>query len=101
MNSQAPINPNRFWQVNFGHLLTMGTILITLGSMYGSVAGRLEAHSEKIATLEVGYNHLQSEQATMAIQESAAAQDRIDLHKTIEDDFSRRLTKLEDRIDRR
>jgi hypothetical protein len=92
-------NPNRFWQINFGHLLTIGTMLVSLGAMYSSVASKLENQAEKVAVLETEYGHLASEQSVMAIAQSAADQDRVDLHKTIEDDFSRRLTKLEDRLD--
>jgi hypothetical protein len=92
-------SPYRFWQINFGHLLTIGSVLISLGMMYAQVAGKLEGLSEKVAILESDYSHVSAQQNAMAIAQSAADQDRVDLHKTIEDDFSRRLTKLEDRVD--
>jgi hypothetical protein len=101
MTDHLTVLPNGggFWQINFGHILTIVSIFATLCIMYGRLSNTLESHTEKIAILEVGENRMEGEIAAQAVSGAAANQDRIDLHKTIEDDFSRRLTKLEDRMD--
>lgn len=44
--------------------------------------------------------HMSQEIAALQLSEASSAQDRLDLHHTIEDDFSRRLGKLEDKVSR-
>lgn len=91
-------NDNRFWQVNLGHVLTMFTVIGSLAFMYGQVATRLENQQQEIVTLQQTSVRLEASMGSMQISAAAADQDRIDLHKTIEDDFSRRLAKLEDKV---
>lgn len=87
-----------FWQINLGHVLTIVSIISSLGFMYGQVANKLENQQGEIIELEQSTAKMEASISTIQINEASSSQDRIDLHKTIEDDFSRRLTKLEDRV---
>ena len=91
-------NYRGFWQINLGHVLTIVSIISSLGFMYGQVANKLENQQGEIIQLEQSTAKMEASISTIQINEASSNQDRIDLHKTIEDDFSRRLTKLEDRL---
>lgn len=102
LSSDAYRNPDAhyrgFWQINIGHILTTVSVISSLGFMYGQVATRLENQQGEILQLQQTSIKMETSISTIQINEASSAQDRIDLHKTIEDDFSRRLSKLEDRL---
>lgn len=89
-------NDNRFWQINIGHILTISSTIATIGFMYGTLANKLEAQGNQIVDLQRQSTSSQSSIAALQISEAAHAQDQADLHKTIEEDFARRISKLED-----
>lgn len=88
-----------FWQVNAGHVLTMVTVLASCSYFYGQMSQKLEQHTGQIAALQALTGQTGQAMVALQLSEAQSAQDRADLHKTIEDDFSRRLTKLEDKVD--
>lgn len=97
MNPEWKENGYRFWQINVGHILTIISVISSLAYMYGQVANKLENQQAEIVLLQQTSIRLEASISSMQIADAAAAQDRVDLHKTIEDDFSRRLSKLEDK----
>lgn len=96
MDQDHPVE-SRFWQVNLGHVLTMLSVIVSLSFMYGQFATRIENEQSEIVSLQQTSIRVETSISTMQIASAAADQDRVDLHKTIEDDFSRRLSKLEDK----
>lgn len=87
-----------FWQINIGHVLSTVTVIASVGYMYGQLTGRLETDHTQISTLTQLTTQLSTTVAGMQVANAASDQDRIDLHRTIESDFARRLSKLEDRL---
>ena len=90
---------NRFWQINLGHVVTIVSILITLGSMYSRLSVTLENQGASLAALENRETHLEENQTAMAIADAATAKDLADVHTNMEQDLVRRLNHDEDVIE--
>ncbi len=99
MSEEQPREPSRFWQINIGHIVSMLVTVFSFGVAYQSMAGRMENAEDRLSRQEQASAQTATELSAIEISEAASNQDRVDLHKTIEDDFSRRLSKLEDKLE--
>lgn len=97
--SEIPPQYRSFLQVNLGHVLNFLTLVGGLAFMYGQVATKLENLQAAVVTLEAKDVRYEADQSTIQISQATQARDLADLHKAMEDDFSRRLGKLEDEMD--
>jgi hypothetical protein len=88
-----------FLQFNLGHLITIISILLTLGAMYSKLSTTLDNHGTAILNLQETTARLEADQTQMAIADASEAKDLADMHRNIEEDLARRVTKIEDRID--
>lgn len=94
-----------FRQFNLGHLLTILTVAGSALSVY--ISGQVNAKhtDDRLDNVEISIKsehddeqRMGQEIAALQLSEASSSQDRLDLHHTIEDDFSRRLGKLEDKV---
>lgn len=99
-DDKIPRSGGGFWSINIGHILTTASVLMTLGAMYGTVSNKLESQGAAIISLQQQANVTSAQVASLQISNATQAQDEADLHKTMDEDFSRRLGKLEDKMDK-
>lgn len=88
-----------FWQINVGHILTIAVMLASVCVSYGSLSSKIESQGGQITAMTSQQSVLSSAVSALQISGAAEAQDRADLHRTMDQDFARRISKLEDETD--
>lgn len=95
-----------FWQFNIGHIGSAVLVIFTMGCAWQNLSAQLEAQASKTSDIGLALAQLQTDTKSLAAQQQSQQneiisdhQDALDLHKTIETDFERRLSKIEDRQD--
>ncbi len=94
------IDHGGFWQINIGHVVSIGVFLFSFGMAYQSLNGKLETQQTQIISLQTSFNALQGSVVAIQTSNSATTQDLADMHKIFQDDVQRRLAKLEERWDK-